>query len=203
MGKLSENLKSLMHVHNINASELARLTGVSQPVITRIANGTTTNPNVDTLKPISKHFSIDISQLVQSYISTETQTTAQGGLKVPILNWEEPGLWLSKTLLGHHEHIFSDSEVSSLAFALRVQHKLDERFPENTILIIDPDSSATHLDYVVIQEQNSNMTVLKKYIVDGSLKYLKPIDKDLATIQFLPDTHRIIGVVVQAIFNFK
>ena len=54
MNNLSENLRTLMWKFELSESELARRVGISQPVIHRIAKGITTNPNVETLRPIVK-----------------------------------------------------------------------------------------------------------------------------------------------------
>src|SRR5215216_7490151 len=62
--KLASTLKTLLGELNLSESELARQTGVGQPVIHRMASGETDNPKIDTLRPIAKFFDISLEQLI-------------------------------------------------------------------------------------------------------------------------------------------
>lgn len=61
---LSTILSHLMSENRITSAELARRTGIGQPVIYRIMTGSTDNPQVLTLKPIAEFFKISIDQLL-------------------------------------------------------------------------------------------------------------------------------------------
>lgn len=64
MNQLSEILSELMAKQGINSAELARRTGIGQPVIHRLMSGVTDNPQVYTLLPIATYFNITIEQLI-------------------------------------------------------------------------------------------------------------------------------------------
>src|SRR5580704_17643388 len=64
MGNLSATLSHLMSEKGIKSAELARKTGIGQPVIYRIMTGTTDNPQVLTLKPIADYFGVSLEQLL-------------------------------------------------------------------------------------------------------------------------------------------
>lgn len=64
MKNLSEVLSSLMSEKGLSSSELARQTGVAQPIIYRLTKGDTTNPQIFTLKPIADFFDISLDQLI-------------------------------------------------------------------------------------------------------------------------------------------
>jgi len=64
METLSAILSHLMSEKGIKSAELARKTGIGQPVIYRLMTGTTDNPQVLTLKPIADFFGISIDQLL-------------------------------------------------------------------------------------------------------------------------------------------
>jgi transcriptional regulator with XRE-family HTH domain len=64
MKNLSSVLASLMSQHRLTSSELARQTGIAQPVIYRLVTGTTENPQIMTLKPIADYFKISIDQVL-------------------------------------------------------------------------------------------------------------------------------------------
>lgn len=64
MGNLADTLSHLMFKKGIKSAELARKTGVGQPVIYRLMTGITDNPQINTLKPIADYFGVSLDQLV-------------------------------------------------------------------------------------------------------------------------------------------
>lgn len=66
MENLSAVLTYLMFKNGLTSSELARKTGVAQPVIYRLMSGNTENPQILTLKPVADYFGISIEQLLGS-----------------------------------------------------------------------------------------------------------------------------------------
>lgn len=48
----------------ISSAELARKTGVAQPVVYRLMTGVTENPQILTIKPIANFFGVSIEQLL-------------------------------------------------------------------------------------------------------------------------------------------
>ena len=61
--KLPETLRALMNRYQINELQLARKTGVRQPVINRLLSGKTPNPQIATLIPLADHFKVSIECL--------------------------------------------------------------------------------------------------------------------------------------------
>ncbi len=61
---LSDVLSFLMSKNRINSAELARKTGVAQPVVSRLMTGVTTNPQILTIKPIADFFGVNLEQLL-------------------------------------------------------------------------------------------------------------------------------------------
>jgi len=61
---ISDVLSFLMSDMGIKSAELARKTGVAQPVISRLMTGVTTNPQVLTIKPIADFFNVNLEQLL-------------------------------------------------------------------------------------------------------------------------------------------
>ena len=64
MSTFAEILSHLMQAQKLSSSELARRTGVAQPIIYRLMNGNTCNPQILTVKPIADYFAISIDQLL-------------------------------------------------------------------------------------------------------------------------------------------
>jgi len=96
---MSKILKGLMAELGINESELARRTGVGQPVVHRICSGETDNPKVATLSPIANFFAISISQLIgdeplsADRIPGTFNPDAQGWRQIPLLTWPQVLYW--------------------------------------------------------------------------------------------------------------
>jgi len=72
MENLATVLTHLMTANNLSASELARKTGITQPVIHRLMTGATVNPQILTLKPIADYFGVSIDQLL-GYVTLENR----------------------------------------------------------------------------------------------------------------------------------
>jgi len=64
MENIASILSHLMSKNNISSAELARRTGIGQPVIYRLMTGITENPQVLTLKPIAEYFGITVDSFV-------------------------------------------------------------------------------------------------------------------------------------------
>ncbi|HLB42669.1 MAG TPA: helix-turn-helix transcriptional regulator [Gammaproteobacteria bacterium] len=64
MENLSTILSHLMSEKGIKSAELARKTGIGQPVVYRLMTGVTENPQVLTLKPIADFFGVSLDQLL-------------------------------------------------------------------------------------------------------------------------------------------
>lgn len=64
MKNLSDVLSFLMTGAEIKSAELARKTGIAQPVISRLMTGVTNNPQVLTIKPIAEFFGVTLEQLL-------------------------------------------------------------------------------------------------------------------------------------------
>jgi transcriptional regulator with XRE-family HTH domain len=64
MNNLASVLSFLMSKNGLTSSELARRTRVAQPVVYRLMNGDTENPQILTLKPIADYFGVSIEQLL-------------------------------------------------------------------------------------------------------------------------------------------
>jgi len=73
MKTLSVTLTYLMNKKGIKSAELARKTGVGQPVVHRLMTGVTENPQILTLKPIADFFQISIDQLLPTSALFDTR----------------------------------------------------------------------------------------------------------------------------------
>ena len=77
MSTLSKILTQLIQQRGLSTAELARQTGVAQPVIYRLMTGTTENPQVLSLKPLADYFGISLDQLMGYKCLTRTEPLNQ------------------------------------------------------------------------------------------------------------------------------
>lgn len=211
MKKLSSNLKGLMAELHITESELARRTGVGQPVVHRIASGETDNPKVGTLSPIANFFALSISQLIgdeplpQNRLPGTYNPGAQGWCQVPLLDWEQVSEWPSVNNPSNKptRSISVDLNLGENAYALTVKDTtMEPRFPENTIIIVDPTLQPSDRDYAVVRVDGQKLPTFKQILIDGDSTYLKPLNPDFKAL-LLDKGYKFLGVVVQARVDFK
>ena len=210
MKQLSTILKALMAEIRINESELARRTGIGQPVIHRIASGETDNPKVGTLSPIANFFAVSISQLIgdeplpPNRIPGTFNPGITGWTQVPLLTWEQVSQWphlpnQSKPT----QTISTDIQVSDNTYALTIKDTtMEPRFPEGTVIILDPILQPVDRDFAVVQIEGQYSPHFKQVLIDGDTIYLKPLNPDFKTI-ILDKKHNFLGVMVQSRMDFK
>lgn len=197
MAGITENLKRLMCNENISASELSKKTGIEQSVLHRILSGATKNPSMKSLAPILKYFSIGLEEITSQY----DERWLKGEL--PIISWSEAtNVPLKPTIDKQLKFIKTNKKISNNSFALLIEYDFDIRFQKGTLLIVCPDVEPKNRNYVIVQEESSALASLRHYIVDGNTVYLKPIDSALPAQKYDRKFFRVIGVVVQYIFDF-
>lgn len=206
MSKLAAIIKSLMREKDISVTELARQTQVSQPVLHRLATGTTYNPQIETLLPIARFFAISLDQLVGNApltSTTNTQTINQHWANVPLLALNQIVNWLEyPSSITLTEFISTDSPVSKNSYAIQLNDStMQPRFIEGTLLIINPEYHPENQDFVVAQPYNQKIATFKQFLIDGENHYLKPLNPDFPIIKITPND-RILGTMVQARIDY-
>jgi len=210
MKKLSTNLKALMAELHITESELARRTGVGQPVVHRIASGETDNPKVGTLSPIANFFALSISQLIgdeplpQNRLPGTYNPGTQGWTQIPLLEWEQVLEWPNLTTLAKPTRsVSADLNLGSNAYALTLKDTtMEPRFPEGTTILVDPTIQPADRDFAVVHVDGQKLPTFKQILIDGDSIYLKPLNADFKAIH-LDKNYKFLGVVVQARMDFK
>lgn len=207
--ELAPILKALVTTHNLSESELARRTGIGQPVIHRVISGETGNPKVETLRPIAQFFGISISQLIgdvplpKNLLPPGSYPSQKVWVQVPELTWEQAVSWPAQSPETIRHYISTDSDVSDNAYALRIKDSsMMPRFSERTIIIIDPDEKPADRDYVIVHLENQSQVIFKQILIDGDDIYLKPLNPDFKVVQLHQD-YKILGVMVQARSDYK
>jgi SOS-response transcriptional repressor LexA len=211
---LSKVLNQLMQECDIDGLQLAKNVGVTPTTIYRLLNDPSCNPTLASLDAIAKYFSITISQLIgdDSLPNDRIRGTHQPDINkwntIPHLTWEEAAHWPERKLELEStvdRWTATDATVSNEAFALTMEgDSMYPRFPEGTLLIIDPKESIYHRAFVVLLSGKQSKPLFKQILINGSEYFIKSLHKDFKEIKKISlNSHKIIGVMVQARTEFK
>lgn len=209
MSELCNILKAMMESVDITVTELARQTGVGQPVIHRMASGETDNPKVGSLSPIAKFFNINISQLIgDDPLPPELMSGSYNPLyrhwsKVPLLSWEQAICWPEEfTSTEIQSYISTESNVSEKAFAVKMEdNTMFPRYPKGTTLIIEPSIEIKDKDFALIHVTGEDKAQFKQALLDGHELYLKPLNSDFE-IKKIDAGRRVLGIMVQSLTEY-
>jgi SOS-response transcriptional repressor LexA len=212
MKELSVNLKKLITGAEISESELSRKTNIAQPIIHRILNRQNTNPKIETIRPIANFFGVTISQLIgESLLFYENEEFSKPELQkltaLPLLSWEKLTSWLAapEQQIKKHPKIITDLPTSKLAYALKiVDASLEPLFLKGTILIVEPKREPKNGDFVIMKQKNQNIAVIRQFILDGELKYLKSLHAEVQNVapKLMSADNFFCGVVIQSKTNY-
>lgn len=116
---------------------------------------------------------------------------------IPLLSWESIGNWgeaMDMRVAGKVETIKTAYSGSDNAFALQVKgDSMNPTFEEGCYIDIEPFETPIHGQYVIALLKGKK-AVLRQYVEDGNMKYLKPLN-DRYPMVSLTDDDSIIGVV--------
>ncbi|MCW5589717.1 MAG: helix-turn-helix domain-containing protein [Legionellales bacterium] len=205
---LSTVLRALMKSRRLSESELSRQTGIGQPVIHRMVSGETSNPKIETLRPVALYFNLSINQLIgdeplpKGLVEGSYAQTVRAWVQVPLLNWEQAAQWPKVADEEITQHVPTDLSVSDNAFALVVKDStMLPRFPEGTLIVIDPAYKPKDRDYAVVHIEGHKQATFKQILIDGEDTYLKPLNSDFS-VTLLDKKYRDLGVMVQARIDY-
>lgn len=192
---------------NISEHELARRTGIKQPIIHRLLSGENTNPKLSTLKPLADYFMISIGELIgeadiaQSW-SGFTASKHKGWREVPLIeDWNQISLPSQKKAAT--KGIVVDCSLSPEAFSLFARDEsMEPLFPKGSIIIIEPTIIPENGDYILIMNENGEAQLRQFHLVVNE-KYITPLNKMFGKISKIPTNCRTLGVVIRTIFDHR
>lgn len=205
MSELSNVLKTLLKEHGLTVTELARRVGIAQPVIYRMASGETTDPKLGTLKPIAEFFQITLDQLAGLAPLSLKEDPINKVNQLPILSWESAINWPTARQQQTAHYAFSDQALSDNAYALVVSDTtMRPNFPEDTILMVDPDLSPQDQDLIIVHIAGQSKPLFKQLLFNGEHIYLCSLSPHFKPMEFNNrDRLTFLGVVKSAQINIK
>lgn len=123
--------------------------------------------------------------------------------RLPLISWVQAGQWaeaVEEFAPGDaSEWRETTAKVSENAFMLKVfgdsmVSQSGVSIPEGSIVVVDPEAPADNGKIVVAKIADSNEATLKKLVIDGPHKYLKPLNPAYRMIE-IDGNCTIVGVV--------
>lgn len=195
---LAQTLDALINSDvKLSPAALARKLGIPTNKITRILNGDVTDPKASTLLQIASYFGITIEQLMglESIVPQGQPGELIPSQQVPIFeisnstNQQAPKEW----------YRWAENTIDGDYYALSIDTDLYEpTFPQNSLLIINPDLTPEDRSFVVVRTKNTpSHCSIKKYVIDGNQIYLYPINPKLPVEIYEEVLYTISGVVLE------
>ncbi|MBV1842221.1 S24 family peptidase [Photobacterium ganghwense] len=120
----------------------------------------------------------------------------------PLISWVQAGTWSSiyEEPLINAVRYPCPVACSDKTFVLRVQGiSMEPRFSEGDLIFVDPEAEVKSKKFVVARLDDSDEATFKQIIIEGDLKFLRPVNPNWPE-QLIPINGNctIVGVVVFA-----
>lgn len=222
---VKNNLKKLMHADGqISEGELSRKTGIPQSTIHRILAGQIKESKPSTLRPLAGYFGLTLAQLqgeepmpIQRHANnaSKDQDTSRSYLGtparlIPLITWEQAANW--KFICQNYQHesnkgwVATNKNVGPHAFGLRIQGNSmtathGPSFEDGFEIVVDPDRSPQHRDFVVVKESNKQSAILRQLSIEGDSYDLFPLNPRYQ-VTHVDNLDQVCGVVCQLLATF-
>lgn len=194
--QLAKNIKHYLNQTNTSPATLAQHSGIDKARISRLLSGKTTNPQIETLKPIADFFNISLDELVGHNALTNGKSHGIvipiKRLLIPVIAWKHITYWLNiKDQYLADETIDVTSHISPDSFALTIEdNEYQPLFRPQETLIVDPHTTAKNRDLLLIQ--NNDEIRIMQLLIDNENYFLKNINNQTITKTQPPQHYGVI-----------
>ncbi|SLK19904.1 SOS-response transcriptional repressor LexA (RecA-mediated autopeptidase) [Enterobacter sp. NFR05] len=214
--KMNERIRTRRKELKLTQAVLGKLVGVNRVTVTGWESGDYA-PGGTNLQALSVALKCSPQWIIDGIGEPDTdapaiQPTEKFGVKqIPILSWVQAGEWTESgspvTQADASEWIYTTANISNEGFALRVRGDSMTNpngapsIPEGSLVIVDPDYGSPYEvngRIVVAQIDGSAEATLKKFVIDGPVKYLVPLNPNYRVLE-VNGNCRIVGVVKQVV----
>jgi SOS-response transcriptional repressor LexA len=192
---IGDRITQRMAELNLSEGELGRRSGVPQPTIHRIATNAVASPRQENVEKIAKALKVSSDWLWKGGIQKETSPTDPDtniepgpAIKgyVPLISWVQAGAWCEisdvRTLDDAELWLPCAASHSPQSYALRVrglsmfnQHER-RSFRDGDIIFVDPAKDAENGSLVIAKLMDSQEATFKQLVMEGSRRFLKPLN---------------------------
>lgn len=201
IGILANNLRSLMHIFNIDSAELSKKTGIALTTINGLKRGSG-NPTLSTLYQLAEFFDISIGQLTEKNLSVGDKAT-RVVYEIPLLILDE----LLDFLKDQNKYKNSistelDSWKPNKYYAIKVNNNaMSPLFEKGSIFVIAQDICVHDGDIVLVQF-GKHPPCFRKVFIEGKSYFFKPISEVIGNNIIKDNNFTMHGIVIKAIQHF-
>ncbi|WON77808.1 LexA family transcriptional regulator [Serratia sp. UGAL515B_01] len=199
METVGQRIRALRRVTKTSQKELGKFCGVSD-VAVGYWEKDVNSPGGESLAKLAKFFNTSINYILYG-------TEFEGSLitkmrKVPVISWVQAGRFTETNSVEGDNDLWIETSLKTgdNSFALVVKGDSmtnphgTPTIPEGAIVIVDPDVEPVHGKIVVARVDGTNEATIKKLVIDGSQKFLVPLNPRYPNIS-INGNCLIIGVV--------
>lgn len=211
MSNWTGRLKSKMQELGLTQEELANKLGVTRSAVAHYVQGTRHPPLKQVIK-LAAVLKVSPAWLQfgkeQETTTTSSQRSAKISNRIPILDWQQARDYHSKspkdkTNFHNYLEYFNRNQIDCYALLIKGDSMVSPMgqgvsFNQGSYIVVDPDKSPTHGNFVITATGKNKETVLRQYIEEGGIAYLKPLNPQYPLMQLERGT-KIVGVVVASI----
>jgi SOS-response transcriptional repressor LexA len=201
---LANRLKSRRTTLGLTQKDVAEGAGITQQSLQKIEDGKTQNPrkivNLARILKCSPEWLLFGKEELRS--PEMTNITPGPDIKgfFPLISWVQAGMWSSieEIHVLEAERFPCPVACSNQTFVLKVQGvSMEPTFRDGDLIFVDPDTEWRHGAYVVARLDEHNEATFKQLVIEGSQKFLKPLNPNWPE-QLIPINGNcsIVGVVV-------
>lgn len=214
--KMNERIRARRKELKLTQAVLSKLVGVNRVTVTGWESGDY-EPGGSNLQALAAALKTNPQWIItgngdaDTAESTFRPTEKFGVKKIPVLSWVQAGEWTESgspiTENDISEWIFTTACISDEGFALRVRGDSMTNpngapsIPEGSFVVVDPDYGSpqeVNGKIVVAQIVGSTEATLKKFVIDGPLKYLVPLNPNYRVLE-VNGNCKLVGVVKQVV----
>ncbi len=202
---LAQRLKQSREKAQLSQRELARRSGLSQQLISKLENGLV--ESTSEVFKLAEALRVDARWLATGKDDGNVGDGPAITAYVPLISWVAAGSWREVAdpyPPGQGEALVpATCRVGRNAFALRVQgDSMEPVFPNGSIIIVDPNAEPRHGSYVVVRLDEAEQATFKQLVVDGGMRYLKPLNPRYPLME-IRQSATVCGVVRQMVMDFE
>ncbi len=214
MHNWSNRLKERMKALHLTQEVLANKMGITRGAITHYLSGRRT-PSLQQFKKLSAVLKADPAWLQfglttskePSHTTTKKEKPQIVRHPLPIIAWNVVADYIDIRKRKHEvtewvPHFYTDQPnwyaLRVTGDAMQAPSGNSMSFHAGDVIIVDPDKAAAHGSYVIAMLPRAKEATFKQYVIDGGVKYLKPLNPQYPMTPINDATH-ICGVVVECL----
>jgi transcriptional regulator with XRE-family HTH domain len=197
---LNIRVSNLMLENNLTIARLAEKSGIAIGTIQKMMTDPASNPTLSSIGAIAKALGVSVCSLIGheddplSKIVTVPLFTLQ-----EIVHAWNPFEKAKERKLSIGEVAKTTCKVSSKSFAVILAGDyMMPAFPENTLLIFDPEKKYYNNSFVLVLIESLTEVVFNKLMINEDKFYCSPLNLAYGDVRLLQDEDKIIATLSQS-----